>query len=105
MVIRKIGVLSCGKVSGALYALAGLLIGACVALFSLVGAGAMMAAQNEAGTGSGGMGGMFGAIFGVGAIIFLPLVYGILGFIGGLITALLYNLVAGFVGGIEVDLG
>lgn len=101
MVIRKIGVLSCGKVSGTLYALAGLLVGACFALISLLGAGAMMAAQND--TGSGGLGGVFGAVFGVGAIILLPLLYGILGFVGGLITALLYNLVAGIVGGLEVD--
>ena len=48
MVIRKIGVLSCGKVSGALYALLGVLIGSCVALFSLIGAGAMMAARDAA---------------------------------------------------------
>lgn len=101
MVIRKIGVVSCGKVMGALYALAGFIIGACVALFSLIGAGAMMAARDESHVGQ--MGGAFSAIFGVGAIVFLPLFYGILGFIGGLITAALYNLVAGFVGGIEVD--
>lgn len=103
MVIRKIGVLSCGKVSGTLYALLGLLIGGFFALFSLIGAGAMMAARDE--SGAGRMGGMFGAMFGVGAIILFPLFYGVLGFIGGLITAFLYNLVAGFVGGIEVDLG
>ena len=102
MVIRKIGVVSCGKVSGALYALAGLIIGACIALFSLVGAGAMMASGDR--NGGGAMGGMFGAMFGVGAIILLPLFYGVVGFIGGLITAALYNLVAGMVGGIEVDL-
>lgn len=103
MVVRKIGVVSCGKVSGVLYALFGLLIGACVALFSLLGAGAMMAAHDE--SGAGAMGGAFGAIFGVGAIILFPLFYGILGFIGGLITAFLYNVVAGMVGGIDVDLG
>jgi len=103
MVIRKIGVLSCGKVSGALYALLGVLIGSCVALFSLIGAGAMMAARDESGAGQ--LGGMFGAVFGVGAIILFPLFYGVVGFIGGLITAFLYNLVAGIVGGIEVDLG
>jgi len=102
MVIRKIGVLSSGKVSGALYALFGLLLGAFFALFSLIGAGAMMTARDE--TGAGRMGGMLGAMFGVGAIILFPLLYGIVGFIGGVLTAFLYNLVAGFVGGIEVDL-
>lgn len=102
MVIRKIGVVSCGKVSGTLYALIGLILGACFAIISLLGAGAAMAARDE--TGAGALGGMFGAAFGVGAIILFPVLYGLLGFIGGLITALLYNLVAGIVGGIEVDL-
>ena len=45
-----------------------------------------------------------GAFFGVGSIILFPIVYGIMGFIGGLITAVLYNLLAGFVGGIEMEL-
>lgn len=101
MVIRKIGVVSCGKMSGALYALVGLIIGACVALISLLGAGAAMASQNEGGAGA--LGGMFGAAFGIGAVVLFPLFYGFIGFIGGLITALLYNLVAGIVGGVELD--
>jgi hypothetical protein len=47
--------------------------------------------------------GLFAALFGVGAIIFMPIIYGIMGFIMGLITAWLYNLVAGWVGGIEME--
>jgi hypothetical protein len=43
-------------------------------------------------------------LFGVGFIIFLPIFYGILGFIGGLITAWTYNLVARFAGGLEIEL-
>jgi hypothetical protein len=46
---------------------------------------------------------MFGALFGVGAIILLPICYGILGFIGTLIMAWLFNIAAGIVGGVEVD--
>ena len=45
-----------------------------------------------------------GAFFGVGSIILFPIAYGIMGFIGGLITAVLYNILAGFVGGIEMEL-
>lgn len=98
MVIRKVGVLSCGKVMGALYALLGLIFGAIVALISLAGAGLSSMASDES-----GMPGMFGAFLGAGAIIFLPILYGVCGFLGGLITALIYNLVAGAVGGIELD--
>jgi hypothetical protein len=44
-----------------------------------------------------------GALFGVGSILLLPLFYGALGFIGGAISAFVYNLVAGVVGGIELE--
>ena len=44
-----------------------------------------------------------GAMFGVGAVIFLPIFYGVMGFIGGLIGALIYNVVAGMIGGVELD--
>jgi len=47
--------------------------------------------------------GLFGAMFGVGAIIFFPVFYGVLGFITGALMAWLYNLTAQFVGGFELD--
>ncbi len=34
-------------------------------------------------------------------LIIFPIVYGIIGFVAGAITALIYNLVAKFTGGIE----
>jgi hypothetical protein len=43
-------------------------------------------------------------VFGVGAVFLLPIVYGIMGFLGGVITAVIYNLAAGAVGGLEVEL-
>lgn len=98
MVISRIGVLSCGKVMGALYGLMGLLFGAFFALISLLGVGAAMA-----GSESGDAPAFLGAIFGVGAIVLFPLCYGVLGFIGGLITAAIYNLVSGIVGGLELE--
>lgn len=95
-VLKRIGVLSCGKITGLLYALMGLIFGCIFALLSLLGAGvAASGGETEA---------LWGALFGVGAVIFLPLFYGVLGFIGGLIMALLYNLVAGWIGGLEVEL-
>ena len=93
MIVRRVGPLSFAKVTGMLYALMGLIFGACISLFSLVG---------SALTPKGMPGGM-GMLFGVGAIIALPIFYGILGFITSLIGAALYNLVASWVGGVELD--
>ena len=43
-----------------------------------------------------------GFSFGIVGLIVFPFMYGIIGFVGGLIWALLYNLVAGWTGGIEL---
>jgi hypothetical protein len=96
MVLRRIGPLSAAKLASALYALAGIILGCAFALISLIGSG-MAAAQREEGA-------IFGALFGVGAIVFLPLFYGALGFVGTLIAAGLYNWLAGLIGGVELDL-
>jgi hypothetical protein len=37
-------------------------------------------------------------------MIVIPIFYGILGFIGGLISGLIYNAAAGFMGGIELEI-
>ena len=41
--------------------------------------------------------------FGVGSVVFVPIVYSILHSVLGLITALLYNLVVCLVGGIQLE--
>jgi len=40
---------------------------------------------------------------GAGFAVFVPICYAILGFIGGVLCAFIYNLVAKWVGGFEVD--
>jgi hypothetical protein len=95
--IRRIGPLSLAKVLGVLYAAIGLVIGAILALAGLVGAG--LNGSAEAG------GPLIGLTFGVGAIVFLPLLYGVLGVVLGLVIGALYNVVAGAMGGIEVEIG
>jgi len=42
--------------------------------------------------------------FGVLSIVIFPIIFAICGFIGGAITALLYNLFAGKIGGVQVEL-
>lgn len=93
MKLKHVDAMSCGKVLGVLYGGLGLIFGAVFSLIAFMGVA----------FGSGSNFGTFGALMGIGAIIFLPLFYGFLGFIGGIITAWLYNIVAGWVGGIEME--
>ena len=96
MVIRKVGIGSAVKVSGVLYGLLGLVIGLCVALFAVVGLGAAAASNED-------VPGWMGSLFGIGAIVIFPILYGVMGVIGGVLMAALYNLVASITGGLEID--
>ncbi len=97
MVLRRIGALSLAKVMSAIYGAMGLIIGAIIAVFSLFGAAIGAGAEQSAEP-------LLGALFGVGAVVFLPIFYAIIGYLGGLIGAGLYNALAGIVGGVEVEL-
>jgi hypothetical protein len=105
MIITKIGVLSLGKLLGLIYAAIGALFGLLYALFAVVGGGAMLAMGSGDSAAGGGMfmgGGMMMGV-GVAAVFVLPIFYGILGFIGGLLTALFFNLAAKYTGGLEIE--
>jgi len=90
--IKRLDVMSCGVMLGVLCAVLGLFFGGVISLMALGGAVA----------GGGDM--MAGLIGGVGAVVILPLMYGVMGFVGGIINAVLYNLCASLVGGIKFDL-
>ena len=98
MVIRHVGVWSVARLYGALSAAMGLLIGGIFALISLVGG-----AAGAFGQGADSPAGPLAMMFGVGAIVLLPLCYGILGLCAGAIGAALYNLFAGMFGGIQLE--
>jgi hypothetical protein len=51
----------------------------------------------------GGQSAAVGVAGGMAMLIFLPIMYGVAGFIFGAIAAALYNLIAGVIGGIEID--
>ena len=72
----------------------GLFAGIIMMLFTGVG---VAQAQNPQGA---------NALLGMGAfgLIALPIFYGVGGFIGGAINALIYNIIAGLTGGIVLDL-
>jgi len=99
--LRTIGPLSCAKVAAILYALIGLIFGAFVSLLSLLGAFGSGFGDQAAGQPGGAL---IGLIFGVGAIVVLPVVYGCMGAISGIIMAGAYNLIARAVGGIELEI-
>lgn len=92
-VVKRVGIFSVGKVVGALYALVGLIAGGVISLFSLAGAAASGIDQ-----------GLPGLIFGAGAVVIIPLLYGAIGLIGGIIIGALYNLIASMIGGVEVEI-
>ena len=95
MVIRRIGVASLAKMMGALYGLMGIIAGCAFALVSLVGLGFATQGTDDPA--------WLGPIFGVGAVIILPIMYGVFGLVFGALTAWLYNIVAGVAGGVEIE--
>ena len=96
MELKRVGPWSVARVFATMYAAMGLIFGALFACIALLGGS--IARQ------SGDENAVFGALFGVGAIVLLPLFYGVCGVVFGALTAWLYNVFAGMVGGIEVEL-
>ncbi|MHC4994352.1 MAG: hypothetical protein ACYTGQ_04785 [Planctomycetota bacterium] len=100
MILKRIGVFSLAKVLGALYAFIGVIVGGFFTIFAVLG----VSLDQASGSGGPGPGGAEGAVFGVMALLIFPVMYGVMGFIGGLITGVLFNAVAGMVGGLELTL-
>jgi len=91
-IIKSVGVLSVAKIMGLIYACMGLIFAPFFLLIGMVGS---MAGQQKT---------PFAGIFGVSLALFMPVLYGLMGFIIGAIGALLYNLFAKWVGGFELDM-
>lgn len=100
MIIRRIGVLSVAKISAIIAAVIGLLIGILIFLASLAGA-PMSSPDAMAGSNDAGMAWISG--LGALAIVVFPIMYGIVGFIGGAIQGWVYNIAAKFVGGVRIE--
>ena len=96
MELKAIGPVSSAKVLGLFYAAIGLVAGVVVACIALAGA--------ALGRGGEDVSPFLGSMFGVAAIVLLPVLYGVLGSLGGLILSSLYNVIARLVGGIQVTL-
>jgi hypothetical protein len=74
----------------------GFLIGAFLALIGMAG----FTSQLSGASSTFPFGGM---LFGVGAIVILPICYGVMGFIFTLIGAAIFNVAARITGGVEVE--
>lgn len=97
--IKSVGVLSVAKILGFVYGTIALIFVPFVLIFGLLGAMGAMASTEH--------GNPFAALGVIGVVLlslFIPIVYGIFGFIIGAIGALIYNLMAKWVGGIQIEL-
>lgn len=90
--LRSIDVLSCGKVMGIFHACVGLLA------IPLVLIAAVASAGSQQGLGALGIIGL------IVLALFMPVFYGVLGFLFGALGAWLYNAIACRQGGIRIEL-
>lgn len=97
--IRKLGIFSVAKIYAAIMLVISLLISIPYGLIVMIFGAAMLRQGGDAGM----IGGGGSIIVGLLVMIGIPIFYGVIGFIGGAIGALLYNLFAGMVGGIEIE--
>jgi hypothetical protein len=89
--IKSVGVLSVAKMMGAIYAAIGLIL---LPVFLVMGVASSVVPNQEGRN-------PFGLVFGVAFGLFAPVIYGVMGFVFGALSAFVYNLVAKWLGGIE----
>jgi hypothetical protein len=92
-VVKRIGPASAFKVGLVVYALLGLIAGVFCSAIALAGVSFAPHAHLP-----------FAGAIGLFAVILCPIVYGIIGSIATVISALIYNLASGWVGGLEVEI-
>lgn len=91
MTIRSIDAMSLAKVYAVLYGILGLIMALPMGCFSLL----------MPPTGEPGLDWIRG--FGFLVVVIYPIFAVIVGFVGGLLTAFIYNLVSGWVGGVQIE--
>lgn len=105
--IRRVGVLSMATTQAVLMMALSLVI---VLFYAIIGGSflALGAASGASSTGGSGLspGQMAGMGIGmmIGLVIFVPIIYGSIGFVMGALGALVYNVVAKWTGGVEMEL-
>jgi hypothetical protein len=97
--IKRIAPLQAGKMLGVLYACMGLIFLPFIAVAALLGAFAQQAQHDQGGGPAAAVGIVLMIVFG----LFIPVMYGLMGFLLGVIGAAIYNVIAQWIGGIEVE--
>jgi hypothetical protein len=92
-ILKRIGPVSAFKIGLVSYAFLGLIAGVFCSLIALTGASFAPYAHMP-----------FARTVGIMAVILCPIVYGIIGGIAAVISAVIYNLASGWVGGIEIEI-
>ena len=87
--VSRVGVWSLAKVQGILFAILGFSLSVLLSLSNV-----NLSSTNLAAVAGFNLFGIFG----------FPIFYGLLGFVTGAVTAVIYNLVVKFIGGIELEL-
>lgn len=88
--LKRVGVLSVGKVFAAICAIIGLFFGL---MYGIVFGFTVGIASSA----------ILGVVTGLFMMILTPIGFGVMGFIEGVIIAAIYNLIAGKIGGIELE--
>jgi hypothetical protein len=106
MIVKRIGIFSLAKFFAILYGGLGLIGGLFMSAVSLIG---MIFSHNYSSAYSSpsasysGLTSYGGIVTGLGAVVCLPILYGLLGFIGGIVTAFVANIALKLSGGLELD--
>lgn len=95
--VTRIGALSLGKLMGGVGAVMGLFFGLIFTAISLFGA-TMVASDGSA------VESLLGLAFGVGALFVLPILYGALAFVQGVVVASVANVAMSVFGGLELEI-
>jgi hypothetical protein len=95
-IVKSVGVMSVARIMGLIYGCMGLLV---APVFLLMGMASSIVSH-----GRSPVMGIFGMGFGILFAIFIPVIYGLMGFVMGAIGGLLYNAFARWVGGFELEL-
>lgn len=92
-IVRSVGVLSCAKVFAVVHFAIGLIFVPFFLIMAMVGVFAGAKAGNA-----------FSAAVAITTAVFMPFLYGFIGFIMGALGAWIYNLASGWLGGIQLEL-
>ena len=98
MRLKRIGPVSLGKILGLMYVILGFIVGFFVSAIFIIGSLVGMP-----GGGDSPFPHYISMFFGIGSIVFFPILYGLLGFVGGIIAGWFYNIIAKWTGGIEME--